>query len=162
MNVRTSHRRRRAAARAHAVALTGVALLVVVAAGACRAEEPEPATQPAPDVTTFEPGKFDDLPLFPRSDPLGPRTDEDGVVARSYRAVGTTAREVVEYYRSTLATDWTLASAPEQLGPRTYRADWVTDEYRLRVSATEGETLESGDTPSAEEAVQYSLTLRQL
>lgn len=141
------------------VLVAGV-VLAVTAAG-CAGEREPPAAQPAPDVTTFVPGRFDDLPLFPRSEPLGPRTEKDGVVARSYLAKGTTPEDVLTYYRTTLEGRWRLLNPIEKLGVRTFRADWVSDDYRLRVSATDGPTLELDDA-SKNVTVQYSLTLTPL
>lgn len=137
------------------------ALALALGAG-CGAEDLGPTAQPAPDVTTFQPGRFDDLPLYPRSDPVGPRTDAGGVAARSYRTIGTTAREVLEFYRNELPETWHLVHGIEELGESTYRADWSDGTYRLRVSATREPTLDIEDNASPERVVQYSLTLRPL
>jgi len=137
-------------------------VLVGVVFAGCQAPDPQPEAQPAPDVTTFQPGRFDDLPLVPRSDPVGPRTDADGVTARSYRTLGTTARDVLEFYRAELPPRWHLVHGIEQLGERTFRADWSDGAYRLRVSATYEHTLDVDDNASSERPIQYSLTLRAL
>ncbi|HVF76437.1 MAG TPA: hypothetical protein VM938_15480 [Acidimicrobiales bacterium] len=41
-----------------------------------------PATQRMPSETAFQRGNFDDLPLHPRSEPLGVKTETDGVSTR--------------------------------------------------------------------------------
>ncbi|MDP9019389.1 MAG: hypothetical protein M3N25_01070, partial [Actinomycetota bacterium] len=68
--------------RPRRVALVIVAATLLLVAG-CGADSDE-GTQPRPDVTTFEEGTFDDIPLVPESDPLTPPNEEDGVDARSY------------------------------------------------------------------------------
>ena len=119
------------------------------------------SAQPTPNVTTFEPGRFDDLPKFPRSEALGPRHEKDGVVARSFRATGTRPEQVLDYYRTSLGEQWTLLQAPEQIGVGTYRGDWTSGDWQLRVSATAEPELDL-DNASAERTVQYSLTLSPL
>ncbi len=142
------------------VILVVAGLLLGLLLGAC-GDGKRRAAQPTPNVTTFEPGRFDDIPLFPRSEPLGPRSEKDGVVARSYMAKGTTPQQVLEYYRTSLNERWRLVSPIEKLGVGTYRADWVSDQYRLRVSATEAPSVELDDA-SKNVIVQYSLTLTPL
>lgn len=126
---------------------------------ACGADSNE-GTQPRPDVTTFEEGTFDDLPLVPESDPVTPPNQEDGVDTRSYVVRNTTPAEVLEFYEQQLA-EFTVVSAPEEIGEDTYRGRWQLDGGRvLTVSATPGETLQSGDSAYAGEFLaQYSLTL---
>ncbi len=144
--------------RLHLAVLTG-ALALVFAACAPRGEEP--ATQPAPDVTTFEQGVFDDLPQFPRSDPVGPRTEKDGVVARSYRARGTSPDQVLEFYREAL-DGWNMVTPIERLGVGTVRAEWIRKDYRLLVSATRERTLDAPDDAANPVVSQYSLTLHPI
>lgn len=151
------NRGRRVAARAAVVAAT-LALLIA----GCAPRDGDSAAQPAPDVTTFEQGRFDDLPQFPRSDPLGPRTEKDGVVARSYRARGTSPEQVLEFYRDALAERWHMATPIEKLGAGTFRAEWVTDDYRLLVSATREGTLDAPDDAANPVVAQYSLSLHPL
>ncbi len=141
------------------------AILAVVAAvllGACASEEPDPVAQPAPDVTTFERGLFDDLPRFPRSEPLGPRNEEDGVIARSFKVPGAAPEQVLEFYRHALEENWTMLAPVERLGVGTFRADWLSDDYRLRVSATRESELDSRQDASNTVVAQYSLTLEPL
>lgn len=137
------------------------AVLALVGAGACGGSPDPPAAQPAPNVTTFEPGRFDDLPKFPRSDPLGPRNEKAGVVAQSFMATGATPAQVLDFYRHSLGHEWRLIHEPEKLGVGTYRADWRSAEWHLRVSATEESELDPSNA-SKDVAVQYSLTLTPL
>ena len=139
-----------------------VPLLIAAASvlvAACGADSDE-GTQPRPDVTTFEEGTFDDIPLVPESDPVTPPNQEDGVATRSYVARNTKPAEVLEFYEKQLA-EFTVVSAPEQIGEGTYRGRWQLDGGRvLTVSATPGESLQSGDSAYAGEFLaQYSLTL---
>ena len=130
---------------------------VIVAA--CGADSDE-GTQPRPDVTTFEEGTFDDLPLVPESDPVTPPSQEDEVDTRSYVVRNTTPAEVLEFYEQQLA-ELTVVSPPEEIGDDTYRGRWQLDGGRvLTVSATPGESLQSGDSAYAGELLaQYSLSL---
>ncbi len=134
-----------------------VAVFAVVLAGCGGGGEP--AAQPAPGVTTFEQGRFDDLPQFPRSDPLGPRSEESGVVTRSYRARGTSPQAVLEFYRDALEDRWRMVTPIEQLGVGTYRAEWVSEDHRLVVSSTREPELDQRDDASDTAVTQYSLAL---
>lgn len=147
--------------RRQAFLVTGTVLSAVVLAG-CGAGTANPVAQPAPGVTTFEEGRFDDLPQYPRSEPLGPRHEKDGVIARSYKAAGASPDQVLEFYRDALQERWNMVTAVEKLGVGTLRADWVDDEYRLRVSATRESLLDSEEDASETAATQYSLTLHPL
>ena len=136
-------------------------LLAVVLAG-CGSREADPATQPAPGVATFEDGLFDNLPEYPRSEPLGPRNEKGGVVARSYKVPGALPEQVLDFYRDALQARWSMVSPVEKLGVGTFRADWVGDDYRLRVTATQEGDVLSQDEPSRTVVAQYSLTLQPL
>lgn len=133
-------------------------LLLAVAVAvfaACGADE-GPATQPTPSETTFQRGDFDGLPLHPRSEPVGEKTEQDGVVARSFKATGATPEGVLEWYRSNLA-GWQLTEPPARIGEGTYRGRWARDAYFLVVSATSAPTLPNDDGDAA--TTQYSLSL---
>ena len=139
-----------------------VAGLLTLTTLGCGAGETRPAAQPAPGVTTFEQGRFDDLPLFFRSDPLGPRSEKDGVVTRSYTARGASPEQVLEFYRDALDYRWEMVTPIEKLGVGTFRADWTNGQYRLRVSASRAAALDSPDDASNAAVSQYSLTLHPL
>lgn len=144
--------------RGRSLLLIGTVVSAVILAG-CGAGTDDPVAQPAPEVTTFEEGRFDDLPQFPRSEPLGPRHEKDGVVARSYKAPGASPDQVLDFYRDALQERWNMVAAVEKLGAGTLRADWTDDEYLLRVSATREGELDSADDGSETAVAQYSLTL---
>ncbi len=128
----------------------------------CQRGDADPVAQPAPDVTTFEQGRFDDLPQFPRSEPVSARAEERGVIARSYKATGASPQQVMDFYRQALGDRWRMVSGIEKLGVGTLRADWVDEDYRLRVSATTESGLDSRNDASETFVTQYSLTLNPL
>jgi hypothetical protein len=130
--------------------------------GACGSGERDPVAQPAPGVTTFEDGRFDDLPQYPRSEPLGPRSEKAGVVVRSYKVPGASPEQILEFYRQALEERWNLATKVERLGAGTFRAEWVGEEHRLLVSATRESGLDSREDASNSVVAQYSLTLHPL
>ncbi|MDP8992415.1 MAG: hypothetical protein M3N31_05080 [Actinomycetota bacterium] len=133
--------------------VTPVVLALVVAGCGGDRQEREGA-QTAPAVTTFEQGRFDDLPLFPRSDPIGPRSEKEGVIARSYTARGTTPERLLQFYEDKL-TQWRQVEPVRKFGTSSYRAKWARDNWLLEVS--------SGASPALDDAgdaqVQYSLVL---
>ena len=153
---------RRTEGRPLALSVTAVTGSLALVVAACASRGTEPATQPAPDVTTFEQGLFDDLPQFPRSDPVGPRTDKDGVVTRSYRARGTSPDQVLEFYREALDEGWNMVTPIERVGVGTFRAEWVREDHRLLVSATREETLDPPDDAANPVVSQYSLALHPI
>ena len=99
-------------------------------------------TQPAPAVTTFEQGDFDGLPLPPRSEPLGQRNEEDGVVSRSYAVRDTSPELVLEFYSQHLPAS-AVVEQPHEIGVGTLRGRWLLDGRELTVSATVEDTLEA-------------------
>lgn len=145
----------------HAFFVTAAVLFGLVLSS-CAAGDSDPEAQPAPGVTTFQEGRFGDIPQFPRSAPLGPRHEEDGVVARSYKAPGASPDQVLDFYRNALKERWKMVTTVEKLGEGTLRADWVDDDSLLRVSATRESLLDSGDDASKTAVAQYSLTLHPL
>lgn len=115
-------------------------------------------TQPAPNVTSFEQGVFDCLPIYPRSDPLGPRADQDGTISRSYRSIGATPQRIIDFYAAELASTRWEPAAPIPPAGAVVRADWARDNLRLEVSASQ---IEDRQNPtSTDYAVQYNLVLR--
>ncbi len=78
-----------------------ICALLVFIGSACSDDEPE-ATQPSPTETTFEQGTFDNLPIYPRSEPLGERNEKDGVVSRSYRSTGIAPQTLLGFYADEL------------------------------------------------------------
>lgn len=142
--------------------LGSVSLTAAVILGACGDDPESPAAQPAPAVTTFEQGGFDDIPLLPQSDPLGPRSETDGVVTSSYDVRGTTPQAVMAFYAETLEPDgWVPVGQAEQLGLDTFQGDWTNtrSRSRLRVSATDTPALGGDEDRGGSVLTQYSLTL---
>ena len=136
--------------------VAATALFSVVSCG--RDGEEREGTQPAPDVTSFEQGRFDNLPVFPRSDPFGPRSEKEGIVSRSYRATGVTADEIIDFYAEELAADGWEMTEPVFRSDTETRGDWVVDDYRLEVSAAR---IDDDRNPTSENVViQYGLVLR--
>lgn len=120
-------------------------------------QEAQPEAQPAPDVTTFEEGDFDDLPLPPRYTEISERVEEDGVVSQSFEVRNMTPQELIDWYAEAL-DEFEVLEAPEEIGVETYRGQWDLDGRELTVAAQGAETLE--DNPSAPEVVtQLSLSL---
>ncbi len=117
-------------------------------------------TQPAPAVTTFEQGHFDDLPLPPRSEPVGERSEEDGVVSRSYAVRDTSPERVLAFYSEQLAGS-AVVEPPHDIGVGTLRGRWLLDGRELTVSATREDTLEAIERFGDDVGVitQFSLSL---
>lgn len=134
----------------------------VLAMGACSPNEERrgSGSQPAPGTETFEQGLFDEIPHFPRSEPLGPRSEESDVVAQSFRARDATPEQVMEYYRASL-DDWDVVTPPRPPGenPDTLRGKWSRDQWILIISASPAPAV--GEPPEAArvEYSQYSLSL---
>lgn len=131
--------------------LPAVALALLAACGG----HERPQARPTAGETAFA-SEFDDLPRHPRSEPLGERTEKDGVTARSFKVTGATPEEVLEWYLGNLR-GWQLREQPAAIGQGTYRGRWARGAHFLVVSASEAPTLssEAGDDAPA----QYSLSL---
>lgn len=143
--------------RVRRVLVVTLTVLAAAAAAFACSDEAGP-TQPAPHATAFEPGVFDSLPVYPRSDPLSDRADENGVVARSYRAVGVLPETIIDYYDTQLsAAGWQRSAAQPQQG-FVRRGDWIMDDYKVEVSA---QPIDDTRNPtSVDYAVQYNVVLR--
>ena len=144
------------------IAATVLAVTAMVAG--CGGDTSEPEAQPVQDAADFDEGAFGDLPLYPRSTPLGEVARTDDTVSRSYRAAGASPAMVLEFYEDSLV-DWEVVEAPQQIGAAsTMRGVWRDDSLELTISATEGPTVpqEEGATGGNPEASQYSLSLRDL
>ena len=141
-----------------------VAVLVIATTGltAC-GDADAPEAQPVEDAAVFDEGMFGDLPLFPKSEPLGRVARTDDTVSRSYRASMATPAKVLEFYEDSLV-DWEVIEAPKQIGAgSTMRGIWRDGDLELTISATEGPTVpEEGEDLGDAGAVvsQYSLSLR--
>ena len=118
------------------------------------------AAQPAPDVSTFTEGGFDEIPRHPTSDELSPRNEARGVVSQSYVVRNTTAEGVLGFYSDVLA-DLTVVSDPESIGANTWRGIWRTAEGDVLIVSATAEPGADDEQPGApsDHDVQYSLSL---
>ncbi len=140
----------------------GVAFLALtVAIAGCRSGASEESTgdaQPAPDVSVFRDGFFDQIPRYPRSQELGSAVEEGDVVSQSFTVSNASPRRVLEYYASNL-TGWDLVEPIHPLGPgdEAFRGAWEKDGRHLRVSASSAPTVEADDPERP--MIQYNLQL---
>ena len=126
----------------------------------CGSDVPDRSAQPAPDVTTFEDGAFEQLPLYPDSEPIGAQSEKDGVVTRSYKVKDVTVDMIIAFYEERLqAAGWERAEPVLRENTQS-RADFVNDDHRLELSAQDIRGPE--DPPSDQHVVQYSLVLHPL
>lgn len=112
-----------------------------------------PRAQPAPGVTAFTGGAFDQIPLFPRSEPLGARNNTTTISQQSFQATGADAEQVVDWYRDHL-NGWTVIQAPHGTGATDFAGEWEKGDRRLRVTAGPAPTLGPRST------IQFSLLVR--
>ncbi len=133
--------------------VAGAAVALTILIGACGSNDR--ATQPAPGVTSFTGGGFDQLPRYPRTDPLGARNDAGGVSQQSFKASGATPEQVVGWYRDHL-DGWTVVDPPHPTGAADVEGVWEKGDRQLRVTAGPAPTVGPATT------VQYSLILRPL
>lgn len=133
-----------------------LASLLALAAGACSGDSAESNdAQPAPEVSTFAPGGFDDVPRYRGSQEAGPRSEDGDVVSQSFFVEGADPQMVIDFYRNQLQ-GWEF-SGERDVG------DALTAEFtepgeggrRLEVSA--GVTNRGGLDMT--QTLQYSLVL---
>lgn len=106
----------------------------------------DPEAQPAPGVTAFAQGDFSDIPLPPRTDAAGDRSEEDGVVARSYFVRNRTPEEVLDFYTDYFDTEGVPAVAtPAPAGTEAWRGRWLLDGRELLISATPAPTADDDE-----------------
>lgn len=118
-----------------------------------------PEAQPAPDVSTFTEGGFDDIPRHPRSEELSPRNEQRGVVSQSFVVDNTTSEGVLDFYVDVLDLD--VVRDVELIGNDTYRGIWAMDDGQLLVVSATPEQGAETEPPGAvtDYAVQYSLSV---
>lgn len=127
---------------------------------ACGGSQDEPEAQPSPGGTGFVEGRFDELPVPPRAEALGPRRETDGVLARSWSVRDTTPDEVLQFYETGLP-DWTVTSAPRSIGDGA-QGLWRRGGEQLRVTATPAPTADQDEGAGTDPAeVQLSLQLSE-
>lgn len=140
--------------RARRAALLG-ALAVLLVLPAC-ASGSTGDTQPAPGVTTFRGGAFDQLPRYPRSDAVGRPAEEGDVVSQSFSVPGAAPADILGFYEDRLQ-GWLLVEPIEEVGDDVYRGTWSRDGRHLMVSASPAPTLEPASPPRP--ITQYNLQL---
>lgn len=140
--------------------LVGTAVVAVVLLVGCGGDGEPPEALPSTDDTTFATGRFDDLPRYPRSSPLGERHEEGDVVAQSFKADGATPEMVLRWYAERL-DGWTVVESPHRIGVGTFRGRWSDGDHVLVVSSTEAPAVTEQPT-GAGPTVQYSLSLEPL
>ena len=141
--------------RRSSLALAGAVFVSLAVAGCAPSDE---GTQPAPAVTTFEQGDFANVPLPPRAEPVSNRSEEAGVVARSFAVRDTSPEAVLEFYREQLpATN--VVEAPHEIGVNSFRGRWLVDGRELTVSATVADTLDAIETFGDDVGVITQLSL---
>lgn len=134
--------------------------VLVTGCGGGGNENPATRAQPSPNVTTFEPGVFDEIPRHPRSEPVGERSDENGVITRSFAVRDAEPTTVLQFFEDRLSADWELVSQPQEIGVDTYRGTWARDNWILTISATRAETVDAdSDAAQGTYFSQYSLNL---
>lgn len=127
-----------------------VASVALVAA--CGSTGHSPA-QPAPGVTSFAGGAFDQVPRYPRSEPLGARNDTGDLSQQTFKATGTTPEQVIDWYGAHL-DGWKVLEAPHKTGATDFAGRWEKGGRTLRV------TTGPAPTVGSETTVQYSLLLQ--
>lgn len=137
--------------------LAAAACALVLAAGCGGGGASEPEAQPAPDVSVFAEGDFGEIPLHPRSDPIGPRSEKAGVTARSYVTRGATPEQVLRYYEGNL-DGWALVE-PVRRDHDAYRGTWERDGRTLLVSAGPAPTVDTRPGDAGQVLTQYNLQL---
>lgn len=133
----------------------GLLVLLVPIAGCGDGSEDE-GTQPAPDVGAVAHGELGDLPAYPRSEPIGARSEKDGVVTQSFSVAGATPEQVISFYVGELPGLGWVPAEPAHREDTASRVDFVRGDMRLEVTAT---SL-AGRAGPEEATVQYSLVVR--
>lgn len=121
--------RRRRAALAFMLAAT------LLAVGCGDASSGSSEAQPAPGVTSFAPGGFDELPRYPRSTSTGPRSEKAGVVTRTFAVRNATPEKITRWFNQSLeARGWDVARPPAPVGEN-WRGAWERDGEKVEVAA---------------------------
>ena len=131
-------------------------LIGAVLAG-CGDDQPDVA-QPVPDSLALDGVVFEELPQFPRSEVLGPRSSKAGVVTQSFRAKGASVERVMQYFEDALTERGWAPAEPIHRADGPGRADYLRGDHRLELSAIDVDDRD-GDVGN-ETVVQYSLLLR--
>lgn len=137
-----------------------VTSLILLAAGCGGDAEERAADQPVTEDTSFGPGRFDELPRFSRSEPLGPRAEKADAMSQSFKAEGATPTQILDFYARRLKdTGWDVIEPVHEIGVGTVRGRWAEPKWMLTVSATAAPTVPAPDG-AIQAYSQYSLSLR--
>ena len=137
-----------------------IALLIGSMSACGDSDSDGPAAQPAPDVTTFGQGDFDEIPLPPLADVAGERSVRSGVVVQSYFVRNRTPEQVVRFYETYFEGEGISAIAsPEPFGNEGWRGSWLVGDRELLVSALPAPTAGGEAVEHADVVTQMSLEL---
>lgn len=140
-----------------------VLLLAGAVLGACGSDDgsrDRGDAQPAPGVTTFADGDFADIPLPPRAEPAGERSEQQGVVVQSFFVRDRTAEEVLQLYGTYFEGEGVATLLPpEPFGNDAWRGRWLLDGRELLVSAAPAPSVDDGEVEHADVVTQMSLEL---
>lgn len=107
-------------------------------------------------------GRFADLPLLPRSDPISELTERSGTVTRSYQAEGASIDRVMSFYEDRLpALGWEVLLEPQRSGTSTIQAEWRDGDLVLRITANDAAGLGGDTNPTESVRSQYSLIMSE-
>ena len=134
------------------MALGVLMVALVVLTTSCSSGDAD--TQPRNDVQDFGEGRFDEIPRFPRSTPMGRETEVGEHTARNFTAQGATTQQVLSFYDGRLEQWRRIVPVHEQ--EKTWLGEWQRGDMQLRVTAAPAPALEG----PYEAIVQYSLELR--
>ena len=138
-----------------------LALVVGVVAGCSDGGDDEAV--PAPGPAQFADGDLSEIPLPTGATAIGPRSEDEGVVSRSYGVENLPPNELAEQMDvDLLAAGWEELLAFEESGQQVFRGEYAKDERRLEVAISPGAGL-SDQGPQLEgeevEGSQISLVL---
>lgn len=138
-------------------------MMAVVLVGCGDDEEgaPEDEPQPAPEVTEFSQGLFDEIPLPPGSHEIGPREETDGTVTATWTTTDVTPEQVMEFYERELPPlGWDLLEDAREIGNGIWQSDWARENRRLEVVASFAEEAAQAAPGEAKGSqMQFSLIL---
>ena len=151
--------RRRMPARPLALLATLLGAAMVMALAGCSSGEDEAV--PSPGGTMFAEGDLSEVPLPTGAIPIGPRSEDEGVVSRSYGVENLPPNEIAVRMDTDLrAAGWEELLAFEESGRQVYRGEYAKDERRLEVALSPGAGLsEEGPTASSTEVEGTQIAL---
>ena len=131
-----------------------VLLVAVTSCGDDSATQPESGGGvPAPDVSSFTSGRFEDVRLPRGATEISERTERDGAIAQSFTLTATSPENAMDFFSRTLPEDgWTVLDEPAASGTDSIAGSWSRDGRRLDVSALLAQGVD-------DERTQFSLVL---